>query len=214
MNFAKKCLVTVAQYTLLPVADFSTRLTKAARIEKMWGSKNTTLQIDGEFFCNNAAAVSFGENVTIRRNMQMVIKGPGKIVYGNDSIIERNVSLYAMEGPINIGDQNYIGWGSSIISGPGGVILGSHVLIAHNCSILSQNYEIKDINQPIHYERMTSQGVIIENDVWIGTQVTVLDGVRIGQGAVVAAGAVVTKDVLPFSVVGGVPAKFIKMRNE
>ena len=208
----KNSLAGIAQYTLLPLHDAYSRLIEVARAKKLWGAYD--LQTDSQVYCNNVAAVSFGKNVTIRRNSQMVIKADGKISYGNDCIIERNVSLYAMEGPIHIGDQNYIGWGSSIIAGPGGVHLGSHVLIAHNCSLLAQNYEIQDINQPIHYDRMTSQGIVVEDEVWIGTQVSVLDGVRIGRGAVVAAGAVVTKDVKPYSVVGGVPARFIKMRNE
>ena len=56
--------------------------------------------------------------------------------------------------------------------------------------------------------------IIIEDDVWIGSGAVILDGVRVGKGAVVAAGAVVTKDVEPFTVVGGVPAVFIKNRNK
>ena len=55
--------------------------------------------------------------------------------------------------------------------------------------------------------------ITIEKDVWIGTQAVILPGVTIGEGAIVAAGAVVTKEVKPFSVVGGVPAKLIKMRE-
>ena len=59
---------------------------------------------------------------------------------------------------------------------------------------------------------MTTQGITIDDDVWIGANCTILDGINIGKGCVIAAGAVVNKSLLPFSVVGGVPAKLLKKR--
>ena len=67
-----------------------------------------------------------------------------------------------------------------------------------------------DPNRPFIEQGITAEGIIIEDDVWIGASAVITDGVRVGKGAVVAAGAVVTKDVPPHSVVGGVPAKIIK----
>ena len=68
--------------------------------------------------------------------------------------------------------------------------------------------DINKQNKPIGYD----EDVVIEKDVWIGCNVTILSGVNIGRGSVIAAGAVVTKDVPPYSICGGVPARFIKFK--
>ena len=75
----------------------------------------------------------------------------------------------------------------------------------------NHNYARTDI--PIYRQGETSKGIVIEDDVWIGARVTILDGVRVGGGSIIAAGAVVSKDVEPFSVVGGVPARVLKSRK-
>jgi acetyltransferase-like isoleucine patch superfamily enzyme len=66
------------------------------------------------------------------------------------------------------------------------------------------------LTRPIIEQGITAQGIVIEDDVWLGSSAIILDGVRVGKGAVVAAGAVVGKDVPPHTVVAGVPAKVIK----
>ncbi|MNG32136.1 Virginiamycin A acetyltransferase [compost metagenome] len=76
----------------------------------------------------------------------------------------------------------------------------------------AENHVFSDKTKPIKEQGIYRQGITIEDDCWIGSNVTILDGVTIGTGSVVAAGAVVTKDVPPYSVVGGVPAKIIKER--
>ena len=67
-----------------------------------------------------------------------------------------------------------------------------------------------DPSRPFVHQGITAEGIVIEDDVWLGAGAVITDGVRVGRGAVVAAGAVVTKDVSPHTVVGGVPAKLIK----
>ncbi|MUG94040.1 acyltransferase [Scytonema sp. UIC 10036] len=93
--------------------------------------------------------------------------------------------------PITIGEASQIGAYSYLIS-------------ANHC------YERRDI--PIIEQGFVGAEIVIEDDVWLGTHVVVLPGVTIGQGAIVAAGSVVTKDIPPYQVWGGVPAKFIKHR--
>ena len=81
----------------------------------------------------------------------------------------------------------------------------------HDCETLS-TYPFRTMFHVVSHEAQSKGPVVVEDDVWIGTRVTVLSGVRIGQGAVVAAGALVNKDVPPYAIVGGVPAKVLKYR--
>lgn len=99
------------------------------------------------------------------------------------------------------------------LSGFGGLIIGDNVRIGHRVSIVTSDHVYSDLERPIYKQGLISSQVTIEDDVWIGCNVTILKGVRIGKGAIVAAGAVVTKDVASFSIVGGVPAKSISNRG-
>jgi acetyltransferase-like isoleucine patch superfamily enzyme len=95
----------------------------------------------------------------------------------------------------------------------GGVEINDRVLIGYGTKILSSNHNIPEKKGRIFGAGHTHSKIIIENDVWIGCNCVILPGVRIGEGAVVAAGSVVTKNVPPFSIVAGVPAKVIKERE-
>lgn len=88
----------------------------------------------------------------------------------------------------------------------GGITIGDGVLIGHNVVIATINHDLNPAkNRLNHY-----QPVVIKDNVWVGSNSTILAGVTIGEWSVVAAGAVVTKDVPPYTVVGGIPAKFIR----
>lgn len=100
-----------------------------------------------------------------------------------------------------------------LITTSGGVEIGNRVLIGYRTSILSANHEIPRIGQPFPISGNEYKKVIIENDVWIGSNCIILPGVRIFEGAVIAAGSVVTKDVLKNNIVAGVPARVIKNRQ-
>jgi len=100
------------------------------------------------------------------------------------------------------------------LSGFGGLNIGDNVRIGHRVSIITSDHIYRDIQMPIAEQGLVSAPVSIESDVWIGCNVTILKGVRIGKGAIIAAGAVVTKHVPPFAIVGGVPAKVISHRLE
>ena len=93
-------------------------------------------------------------------------------------------------------------------------IIGNNVMMGRECIINPNNHIIDDITRPMNQQGLEKpREVIIEDNVWIGSRAIILSGVRIGTGAVVAAGAVVTRDVPPFAIVGGVPAKIIRYRT-
>lgn len=94
----------------------------------------------------------------------------------------------------------------------GDIELGDAVRIGAHTSLLGFNHTFDDPDLEVHRQPLTSKGIVIGNDVWIGSHVVILDGIRVGDKAVVAAGAVVTKDVPPGAVVGGNPAKVLKWR--
>jgi acetyltransferase-like isoleucine patch superfamily enzyme len=110
---------------------------------------------------------------------------------------------------IRIGSDSLIGE-YSVIRGQGGVQIGDRVYTSPFTQIIAVNHIFDDPNRPFVDQGITAEGIVIEDDVWLGTGAVITDGVRVGKGAIVAAGAVVTKDVPPHTVVGGVPAKPIR----
>ena len=92
----------------------------------------------------------------------------------------------------------------------GGIEIGNDVSVAHGVTLMTQNHSYEDRSTPIKDQPVISKPIVIEDNVWIGAKVTVLYGRRIGKNSVIAAGAVVTKDVPPNTVVAGVPARVIK----
>ena len=98
----------------------------------------------------------------------------------------------------------------NVLRGQGGITIGDNVYTAPLVQMLAVNHVYSDPARPIIEQGITAQGIVIEDDAWIGAGAIILDGVRVGRGAVVAAGAVVTVDVPPHTVVGGVPARVIE----
>jgi maltose O-acetyltransferase len=113
---------------------------------------------------------------------------------------------------ISIGDHSGLGIDCRI-SGP--LTIGRNVMMGPEVMIYTSNHEMKDLDQPMIEQGETpKERVKIEDDVWIGARAIILPGINIGKGAVIAAGAVVTKNVPPYAIMGGNPAKIIKFRYE
>lgn len=113
---------------------------------------------------------------------------------------------------LTLGDDVDLAKGVLVTTG-GGVSIGDRTLVGYGTSILSTNHSIPESPGRIFAAGHEKAEVTIANDVWIGANCTILPGVTIGEGAVVAAGSVVTKSVPPFTMVGGVPAREIKERK-
>ena len=160
----------------------------------------------------------------------------GNIRLGNRSYLDQGVYLHACPQGITIGDRSLVMHGAilhvynfrdlphagitigrdsligeyTVIRGQGGVALGDRVYTSPMVQIIAVNHAFEDPARPFIHQGITAQGIVIEDDVWIGSGAVITDGVRVGAGAVVAAGAVVTKDVPPHTVVGGVPARVLR----
>jgi len=112
---------------------------------------------------------------------------------------------------VEIGD-NFVMHRNSIIEGAGSVKIGDNVMIGPNVVILSFTHSYSDLNIPMNQQQYIYNKVIIGNDVWLGANVVVVPGIKIGDGAVVGANSVVTHDVEPYGVYCGAPARKIKSR--
>jgi acetyltransferase-like isoleucine patch superfamily enzyme len=140
---------------------------------------------------------------------------PQGIEVGTGSIIMHGAVLHVYNfrgiphSGIKVGKNSLVGE-YSVIRGQGGVCIGDRVYTSPFTQIIAVNHVFDDPNQSFVDQGITAQGIVIEDDVWIGAGAIVTDGVHIGKGAVIAAGAVVTKNVEPHTVVGGVPARLIK----
>ncbi len=136
----------------------------------------------------------------------------GRIEIKSNVKIKDYVKIITYDGYVIIGENTSIN-PYTIIYGNGGVSIGKNVMIAAHCIIVSSNHNFSRSDIPMNQQGLSSKGIIIEDNVWIGSGVKILDGVKIGSGSVIAAGAVVTKDVSQFSISAGVPARFIKRAN-
>jgi acetyltransferase-like isoleucine patch superfamily enzyme len=110
---------------------------------------------------------------------------------------------------ISIGDDSLIGE-YNVIRGQGGVTIGNRVYTSPMVQLIAVNHVFDDRSRPFVEQGITARGIVIEDDVWIGSGAVVTDGTTIGKGAVVAAGSVVTRSVPPYTVVGGVPARVLR----
>jgi acetyltransferase-like isoleucine patch superfamily enzyme len=121
--------------------------------------------------------------------------------------------LEAHRGSITIGNDCFVGQ-HCVLYGQGKLVMGDHVMIGAGTVVIPSQHVIRSTSMPMKHQGEVSRGIVIQDDVWIGANCTILDGVVLETGTVVAAGAVVTHRVPAYSVVGGVPARLIKMRDE
>ena len=152
-----------------------------------------------------------GKGAKIRRYTRMDVLPFNKFSLGANSTIEDFCTINNGVGDVIIGDNSLVGMGNVII---GPVTIGNNVILAQNIVASGLNHEYKDPQTPIHLQPVTTAPIVIEDDCWIAANVVITAGVTIGKHCVVAAGAVVTKDIPPFSIAAGNPAKVIKRYDE
>ena len=131
------------------------------------------------------------------RPMSSDIKGLENLSVGEGSSIPKGAVFYCTEAPLTIGDKVVFGPRPTIITGD------------HRTDVVGKHLMDVTVEEKLPENDLP---VVIEDGVWIGANVTILKGVTIGRGSVVAAGSVVTRSCAPYSIIGGVPAKLLKMR--
>jgi len=168
---------------------------------RAWVAKLTGAELGVDVLIESDCDVSLGPAPARR----------GAIVLGNHARLARGVLLHPYHGRIALGSHVYLGPFTTIY-GHGGVEIGNDTLISMHCRILSSNHTVPSPGTPIRSQPDTVLPTKIGRDVWLGAGVTVLGGVTIGDGCVVGAGSIVTKDLPPYSVAVGVPARVTAIR--
>jgi len=151
-----------------------------------------------------------GKNSRICKYTRMDVMPFNNFVLGNDSTIEDFTTINNGVGDVLIGDRVRIGM-SNVLIGP--VTIGNDVMLAQNIVLSGLNHGYEDINIVPHKQPVTKKKITLEDEVWIGANSVVVAGVTIGKHSVIAAGSVVTKNIPPYSVAVGNPARVIKQYN-
>lgn len=163
--------------------------------------------------------IQTGQNLILEDGVLLNALSSNGIKLGRNVTIARNAILQCtgvianLGTGIRIGDYSAVG-AMSYLGGQGGIEIGDHVIMGPGVKIFSENHNTSDLEIPIRLQGESRLGVKINNDCWLGAGVIIVDGVTIGIGSIIAAGSVVTKDIPPFSIAAGVPARVIKNRNE
>ncbi|MDD5433089.1 MAG: acyltransferase [Candidatus Pacebacteria bacterium] len=158
----------------------------------------------------DGGSIIIGDNCEINECTK-IFSGGGKIIIEENCMINDYVQIGAMEADITIHSNSSIN-SFCFISSRGSLTIGSNVAIGPQVVIITDNHKFSDKNIPIKHQGDIKGKIIIGDDVWVGAGCKILSGVKIGNGVVVGAGAVVTKNLEPFKVYAGVPAKFLKDR--
>lgn len=145
---------------------------------------------------------------------------PTAIIYDKENVdiddsalICEHVIIRSPISKLRVGSRTQIGPFSVFFTGETGIIVGNNVMIAPHCVFAGGNHNYKNTEIPMIDAGSYSKGpILIEDDVWIGSNCTICDNVTIGKGAIIAANSVVNRDVKPYDICGGVPAKFISNR--
>ncbi len=152
-----------------------------------------------------------GKNSVIRRRVRMDVFPYNDFKLGSYSTIEDFSTINNGVGHVEIGDRTRLGM-SNVIIGP--IKIGNDIMFAQNIVCSGLNHVYEDINVPIADQHVRTSLITIEDEVWIGANAVITAGVTVGKHSVVAGGSVVTKDVPPYSIVGGNPAKLLKQYNK
>ena len=151
-----------------------------------------------------------GRGSIIRWSTRLDVLPYNRFDLGDRSIVESFATVNNAIGDVVIGKHSLVGVYNSIL---GPVSIGDHVMLAPHVVLSGLNHSFEDVTLPISRQPTTTRAIVVEDGAWIGANTIVTAGVRIGRNSVGAGGSVVTRDVPPFSVVAGNPAKLVKQYN-
>jgi acetyltransferase-like isoleucine patch superfamily enzyme len=178
------------------------------------------LRMNGAAAIEKSVRIRFARNITLERGAYIdenvyLHACPNGIRVGRNTLVMHGSVLHVYNfrniphSGIWIGEDSLIGE-YNVIRGQGGVRIGNRVYTSPMVQLLAVNHVYHDAQRPFVEQGITAQGIVVEDDVWIGSGAIITDGVTVGKGSVVAAGSVVTHDVEPHTLTGGAPARVIR----
>ncbi|MFB2938276.1 DapH/DapD/GlmU-related protein [Aerosakkonemataceae cyanobacterium BLCC-F154] len=211
-RFKESLLVGLLEWMPSPLGKVMRRVLYRSIFQRI--GKSVQIQMGVEI--TNAAGMEIGNGTRIDRYVRLRNVGSDcQIRVGDGVRLNRGVDIRVhtgCNGRVEIGDRTVIGT-YSCLSGST-IIIGNDCLIAPHVGLFANNHVFTDPNRKIREQKHTYKGIIIEDDCWLGMGVKVVDGVTIGEGSVIGAGAVVTKNIPPYSIAVGVPAKVVGSRQK
>ena len=134
------------------------------------------------------------------------------ISIGNDSHISRGVTVRIQKGVVRVGNKVNVGAGS-FIYGYGDIEIGNYCLLANQVELITGDHRNDNLDKPMRFQGRAANRITLKEDVWVGVRAVILGGVTIGRGAIIGAGAVVTRDIPEYAVAVGVPARVVRSRR-
>lgn len=182
------------------------------------------MKLDGAPAIEAAVRIAYASHIRLGRGVYLdrgvyLHALPAGISIGEGTFLLHHTMLHVFNfrdlphAGITIGKNCFIGE-FNVVRGQGGVRIGDDVYTGPMVQILAVNHVYDDPVRPIREQGITAQGIVIEDDVWIGAGAVILDGVSIGRGSVIGAGSVVNGDIPAYSVAVGAPAKHVKDRRQ
>jgi acetyltransferase-like isoleucine patch superfamily enzyme len=193
-------------------------LLRGLAIAPFLGNFSTPLFLGRRVRIKSKRMLSIGKGCTLADDVVIDCLSKNGIKIGDNVSIPNHTYIRCTGVISNLGEGLLIGNGSGLghynfINAQGGVYIGENVIVGPFVKILAENHVFSDPTLPIKLQGVSRKGITIKDNVWIGASSTILDGVTIESGAVVAAGALVNRDVQANAVVAGVPARVIKIRE-
>lgn len=165
----------------------------------------------------NISKIQFGKFLRLGNSVYLSALGKEGIIFGNNVSIGAHSRVIVSTSLNNLGRfiklGNNVGIGEfAYLGGGGGLEIGDDCIVGQYLSCHPENHNHNDIDVPIRHQGVVRKGIKIGSNCWIGSKVTILDGVEIGSGCIIAGGSIVTKSFPENYVIGGVPAKLLKYR--
>lgn len=184
----------------------------------IWGIFPKKLFLGKNVQFSYVSNINFGKWIQLEKHVHVSALCRQPVVLGNNIRIGAFSQIIAATSFNNIGEYirigNNVGIGEfAYLGGGGGLEIGDDCIIGQYFSCHPENHHFENPEKLIRFQGVSRKGIKIGRNCWIGSKVTILDGVSIGDDCVIAAGAVVTKNMTSNSVIGGVPAKIIKQRT-
>lgn len=198
----KKIVVYLKEYILNLLKKnnlFAGVIEQSDQFKKIYEVRDFTkskIDLNNSFYFNDINNLKFDKNVSF---------GPYNVIFVTNQWSHSKPAILSIGENTSIGEQN------NIRTGGGSIFIGANCMISQQVSIVASNHGIEK-KELVREQDWIISDIIIGNDVWVGCSVQILPGVNIGDGAIIAAGSLVNKDVPAYAVVAGVPAKIIKYR--